>query len=146
MKTFTQVVRLFFIVLLCLAGLIGRSQSVINPADTIVTYVPGTTAPATPPLDGKPYKWLRTVRLSWNTSEWKCYILNGTPFRVHFPKSYTTAADGKLYPLIVFFHGLGEAGPVTDNELSLYHGGDVFQNGIDNGTFDGFIVVPQTQS
>lgn len=145
MKTFTQVVRLSLIAMLCFFGQSAWSQSVINPADTIVTYNPKNPAPATPPLDGKVYKWLRTVRLSWDTREYKCYILNGTPFRVKFPKSYTTAADGKKYPIMVFFHGLGEAGPVTDNEISLYHGGQGFMQNVDNGNFDGFILVPQTQ-
>ena len=26
----------------------------------------------------------------------------------------------------------------------LYHGGDVFQNAVDNGTFDGYVLVMQS--
>ncbi|HVU56509.1 MAG TPA: fibronectin type III domain-containing protein [Puia sp.] len=83
--------------------------------------------------------------MSWNTDQWKCYIYNGMAFRLIFPKSYTTAADGKKYPVLVFFHGAGEAGVVTDNEISLAHGGNTaFQPNINNGKWDGFILVPQT--
>lgn len=145
MKTFTQVARLTPLLMLCFFARMVQAQSIINPADTLVTYKPGTTAPTTPPLDGKVYKWVRTSRVGWDTKGYKCYIMNGTPFRVYFPKSYTTANDGKVYPLMVFFHGLGEAGPVTDNEISLYHGGDKWKAAVDAGTFDGYILVPQTQ-
>ncbi|TDX01906.1 fibronectin type III domain-containing protein [Dinghuibacter silviterrae] len=118
-------------------------QSVINPSDTIVNYTKSST-PTQPP-NGTIGKWGRTPSLSWNTTEYKCYILNGSPFRVHFPKTYNpTANDGKKYPLFIFFHGLGEAGPVTDNETQLYHGGQFFQTSVDNGTFDGYVLCMQS--
>ena len=41
------------------------------------------------------------------------------PFRLHFPKTYNPSAnDGKKYPVLVFFHGLGESDTsIYDNEL-----------------------------
>ena len=70
--------------------------------------------------------------------------LNSVPFRIKFPKSYTSAADGKRYPALVFFHGLGEAGNVYDNEYSMANGGPIFLSAVDNGQFDGFIIIPQS--
>jgi pimeloyl-ACP methyl ester carboxylesterase len=119
------------------------AQSIINPADTIVNFT--ASSKPTQPAYNTIGKWGRTPSLGWNTSEWKCYILNGCQFRIHFPKSYNpTAVDGKTYPMLVFFHGAGEAGPITDNELSLFHGGQPFQTAVDNGTYDGYVLVMQT--
>ncbi len=76
---------------------------------------------------------------------YKAYIYKGCAFRLKFPKTYNpTANDGKKYPMMVFFHGLGEAGDIYDNEFQLYHGGDVFRNAVDNGMFDGYILCMQS--
>lgn len=131
------------LVLFCVCLQVGATgQSIINPADTMVNYT--SSSKPTIPAWGTIAKWGRTPSLSWNTSEWKCYIYNGQPFRVHFPKSYTTANDGKTYPMLVFLHGLGEAGPATDNETQLFHGGNVFQAKTDGGTFDAFVICAQS--
>jgi hypothetical protein len=127
-----------------LFNLSASAQSVIDPTDTIVNY--NSSAPPTQPAWGQIGKWVRTPRLSWNTSEYKAYIYKGCAFRIHFPKSYNaTANDGKKYPMLVFFHGLGETGTIYDNEYQLYHGGDVFQAAVDNGQFDGYVIFMQSQ-
>ena len=119
-------------------------QSVLNPNDSVITY--NSSKPPTQPASGKIGKWVRTQRLSWNTTEYKCYIYKGCAFRLHFPKTYKpTANDGKKYPMVVFFHGLGETGTIYDNEYQLYHGGDVFQAAINNGSFDGYALFMQSQ-
>ena len=119
-------------------------QSVLNPNDSVVTY--NASKPPTQPTFGQIGKWVRTVRLSWNTSEYKCYIYKGCAFRLHFPKTYNpTAVDGKKYPMLVFFHGLGETGSIYDNEYQLYHGGQNFQTAVDNGTYDGYVLCMQSQ-
>lgn len=119
-------------------------QSVINPNDTLVNY--DSSKPPVQPAWGQIGKWVRTPRLSWNTSEYKSYIYKGCAFRLHFPKTYNpTATDGKKYPMLVFFHGLGETGTIYDNEYQLYHGGDNFQEAVDNGTFDGYVLAMQSQ-
>jgi hypothetical protein len=115
-------------------------QSVLNPNDAVVTY--NSNQPPAQPAFGQIGKWVRTKRLSWNTDEYKCYIYKGCAFRLHFPKTYNpTANDGKKYPMIVFFHGLGETGTIYDNEYQLYHGGDDFQAAINSGRFDGYTVI-----
>lgn len=136
--------------LLALVGILMGSvfmlsaQSVLNPADPVVTY--NSAAPPATPSGAQIVKWVRTRRVSWNTDDYKCYYYNGNCFRLKFPKTYNpTAVDGKKYPMIVFFHGLGEKGSIYDNEYSLFHGGEQFKNAVNNGTFDGYILVMQTQ-
>ena len=122
----------------------SAGQSVLNPNDPVITYNANT--PPTQPTFGQIGKWVRTVRLGWNTDSYKCYIYKGCAFRLKFPKSYNpTAVDGKKYPMLVFFHGLGETGSIYDNEYQLYHGGQNFSDAVDNGTFDGYIICMQSQ-
>ena len=119
------------------------SQSVLDPTDSVYAYNPNK--PPTQPPNGQIGKWVRTPRLGWNTTSYKAYIYKGCAFRLKFPKTYNpTANDGKTYPMMVFFHGLGEAGDIYDNEYQLYHGGDVFRDAVDNGTFDGYILCMQS--
>ncbi len=119
-------------------------QSVLDPNDPIVEY--NSSNPPTQPPAGQIGKWVRTKKLNWNTDSYKAYIYNGIAFRLKFPKTYNpTAADGKQYPMIAFFHGAGEAGPITDNEYSMYHGGNVFNDAVNNGVFDGYILIMQSQ-
>jgi len=148
MKIFTKPV---IVLLLALAGFFSTSgQSIMQPTDTVYTYnsaaVKGSpTNPNQPATANTIGKWIRTVRMSWNTSNWKCYIYNGVQFRLRFPTTYNpTAVDGKRYPMLVFFHGLGEAGVQTDNEYQLYHGGNVFENKVATGAFDGYILCLQS--
>jgi len=123
---------------------IVRAGSILDPNDPVITYN-GSNTP-TQMFPNTLYKWVRTVRLGWNTDSYKCYIYNNIPFRLKFPKTYNpTANDGKKYPMIIFFHGLGEKGPNTDNEYQLYHGGDVFRSKVDDGTFDGYVLSMQSE-
>src|SRR6478609_2805348 len=118
-----------FYIILFLFGCISANfqnnlfaQSVLNPNDPIVEY-DSLNPPVQPPF-GQIGKWVRTKSLSWNSDSYKCYIYEGSCFRLKFPKSYNpTANDGKKYPIALVFHGGGEAGPITDNETQLYHGG-----------------------
>jgi fibronectin type 3 domain-containing protein len=143
MKIFTQILRLLFIVLMGISVSPARGQSILDPSDAVITYNPAS--PPASPAWGTIGKWVRTVRLAWNTSNYKCYIYNGLAFRVRFPKSYNPAAnDGKKYPMLVFFNGAGEDGPVTDNEYQLFHGGQLFDDAVADGTFDGYIFCMQS--
>lgn len=140
MKFFTF---LFISLITIFAGQTVVGQSVLDPTDPVITYN-GSTTPAQP-VAGTIGKWIRTRRLSWNTDSFKCYIYKGSTFRLRFPKSYKPGvSDGKKYPMILFFHGLGEAGPITDNEYQMYHGGNVFSAAADNGTYDGYLLFMQS--
>lgn len=117
---------------------------ILNPSDPIVEYDPAHP-PAIPP-SGTMAKWVKTTTVSWNTSSFKCYFYKGVAFRLKFPKTYSSTADGKKYPVFVFFHGVGELGTIYNNDYQLYHGGQIFMNAVDNGKFDGFLLYPQTQN
>lgn len=130
--------------LTCLLFINSFGQSVIDPNDSVIDYNAAT--PPTQPPYGQIGKWVRTKSLNWNTNEYKCYIYKNYPFRLHFPKTYNpTANDGKKYPILIFFHGLGEAGStIYDNENQLYHGGNIFQAAVDDGSFDGYVLALQS--
>ena len=143
MKISTRIFSLLLIAFIAMTGQTVLGQNVLNPNDTLVTFNPADTP--TVPYDNAIHKWVRTVRMSWNTSQYKAYIYNGCQFRLCYPLSYNpTANDGKLYPMLVFDHGDGEGGTVYDNEYSLYHGGQIFSNAVAAGTYDGYVLVMQT--
>lgn len=48
------------------------------------------------------------------------------------------------YPIFIFLHGMGERGTIYDNEYQLLHGGQIHQQKVDDGTFDGFLFYPQS--
>lgn len=114
---------------------------VFNQADPVVTY--DSTKPPVKPASNQVGKWVRTSRLSWNTSAYKCYIYNNMAFRLRFPKNYDST---KQYPLLLFLHGKGETGSIYDNEYQLYHGGKEHNSAIEAGKFDGFLLYPQSQN
>ncbi|CAL1518078.1 fibronectin type III domain-containing protein [Chitinophaga sp. MM2321] len=132
---------LFFILLFGMK--FATAQTVLDPNDPIVVYNPAS--PPTQPAWGSIGKWVKTNRVGWVSTSYKCYIYKGLAFRLKFPKNYNPA-DTKKYPLIMFFHGLGELGTIYDNEYQLLHGGEIHKNKVDDGSFDGFLFYPQSQS
>ncbi|WP_198315686.1 fibronectin type III domain-containing protein [Chitinophaga tropicalis] len=121
----------------------ATAQRALNPADTLVTYKP-SSPPAQPPY-GRIGKWVRTVRMTWDTKVFKAYVYKGLQFRLKFPKTYVDGvADGKKYPIFVFLHGRGEAGSIYDNEAQLATGAITFNKYSTTGPFDGYLVYGQT--
>src|ERR1700754_682369 len=133
MKFFTKPSLLLGILLSVIAAVPAFSQTgVLNPNDPVVIY--NSAAPPATPGVNVLAKWVKTNRLSYNTNTYKCYYFNGVAFRLKFPKTYVPGvSDGKLYPVYVFWHGIGEKGTIYDNEYQLYHGGDVHMAAVDNG-------------
>lgn len=132
---------LFFSLLLF--GAIASFGQVLDPNDPVVEYNPDS--PPVRPAAGEVKKWVRTQLLNWNTDSYKCYIYGDLQFRLKFPKNYDpNAIDTKKYPLVVIFHGKGEAGGIYQNEKQLVHSGWLHQNAIDKGVFDGFALFAQT--
>jgi len=136
---------LFFAALLCCAHLI-KAQNVFNPADPIVTYNSSSPAGSSTNPNQPPYyvmsKWVRTSRVGWNTSNFKCYIWNGMNFRMRFPNNYNPA-NATRYPVLVFYHGGGEVGGVYDNEDQLVWAAQLFEQRINNNEWNGFMIFPQ---
>ncbi len=123
----------------------SHSQNVLDPTDPVITY--DTANPPVQPSWGQIGKWVRTPRVNWNTSDFKCYIYKGIPFRLLYPASYQPASnDNKKYPMLIFWHGVGERDTITDNEYHLLHGGAFFNNSVKNGTFDGYVIMMQNSS
>ncbi len=131
----------------CITSL--HAQNVFNPADAVVTYnagaAPGTSTNPTQPAGGVMAKWVRTVRVGWTSTAFKCYIWNGMAFRLRFPNNYNPNNATK-YPVMVFFHGGGETGTIYDNEDHLLWGAQTFEQRINNGEWNGFLLFPQETS
>ena len=123
--------------------------SALNPNDPDVIFT-ASYQPAAPAWNNYNInKWGHTAVLDWNPFNYgyKSYIYKGMAFRVKFPKTYAhNVVDGKIYPALVFLHGLGEWASIYNNELQLLHGGQTFGDHVNDGTFDGFVVVPQSNS
>ncbi|HSC36356.1 MAG TPA: hypothetical protein VLD19_00745, partial [Chitinophagaceae bacterium] len=123
----------------------SNAQNVFNPNDPVYTY--DSTAPAgsnthpnTPPINTIA-KWVRSARLSWDAGKFKCYYYKGMAFRLRFPNNYDSSGATR-YPLIVFYHGGGEIAPATDNEIHLYWGAQLFEQRINAGEWNGFLLFP----
>ncbi len=120
---------------------------VLDPSDPDRIFT-STNQPATPTY-AIMSKWGHTSRLTWDPYSYgfKSYYFKGMAFRLKFPKSYQhNVADGKTYPMLLFMHGLGEYGPIYDNELQLLHGGQLHAQAVNSGTYDGFLLYPQSNS
>jgi pimeloyl-ACP methyl ester carboxylesterase len=137
------------------------TQNVFNPADPIVRYSSGASYGSAQRPDTNRLglqKWVSTPTSgistgtgTWDNTSFKAYYLysNGirVPYRIKFPKSYTTDPT-KKYPVLIFLHGAGEVGCATNgglynNEKQLWLGGNLFRGRVDNGSFDGFLIYPQ---
>ncbi len=60
------------------------------------------------------------------------------PYRLLVPVNYNR---GKKFPLVLFFHGVGERG--NDNKIQMYCGLDIFANEIRMKHYPCFVVAPQ---
>ncbi len=144
---------LIAILMLCMLTNV-LSQDVFNPTvNSPVDNFNGTL-----PSYGAPYtfkKWIRTPSTilpnPFNTDKFKAYFYHasgnaydtGMAFRLRYPNNYNPNNATK-YPVILFMHGIGEAGPVKDNETSLSWGAKEFESKIDAGLFNAFLLFPQT--
>lgn len=139
---------------------VANAQNVFDPNDPLIRYnanaAVGTAQKPNPDISGL-QKWvadsMSSISNSYSTQSYKAYYMNiqgvKMPFRLKFPKSYGNPdSAGKKYPIMLFFHGAGEAacnsnGGVYNNEKQLLHGGRLFRDHVDNNRFDGFLIYPQ---
>jgi len=144
-------------------GSLLPAQNVFNPADALIRYNSGAVSgSAENPDQGKAglQKWVSTPTSgvssgsgSYDASSYKAYYINYNgskmAFRLKFPRSYSNPdSAAKKYPMMMFFHGAGEAGcpsngGIYNNEKQLLHGGQLFKDRVDNNQFDGFLIYPQ---
>jgi hypothetical protein len=146
-KFFTVLSSLLLLLAFALKGY--AQPNVLNPNDPEIIHT-ATNQPAQPAWNNyNIVKWGHTKRLSWNpyAKGYRSYYFQNMAFRIKFPKTYVhNVADGKKYPMLIFFHGRGEAGTIYDNEYQLLHGGELHANKVNDGTFDGFLLYAQSTS
>ncbi len=144
---------LLFLVLI--SAVAAKSQPVFSAKDSVYTYnssAPlGSVKNPINPGPGVMAKWIRTPipsREPWDTapsSRFKCYLWNGMAFRLRYPENYDSTNPAR-YPVIIFFHGGGEIGPITQNEDHLFWGAQTFAGLISGGSFNAFLLYPQETS
>ncbi|PIB34631.1 hypothetical protein BFP72_04005 [Reichenbachiella sp. 5M10] len=86
---------------------------------------------------------------NWDTSPYLPFIHDYVTFRLMPPNGVTydgatetwAFEEGEKYPIIMFFHGRGEAG--NGNNLQLKHGGKIHKEAVQSGKFPGFLMFPQ---
>jgi hypothetical protein len=148
MKTILLRASVVVLMITFFATKLNAQPGVLNPNDPDVIFTGGV---ATPPYN-QISKWGHSTRLSWNGQTpfqygYKSYYYKAMAFRLKFPKTYVhNVSDGKKYPLFIFLHGLGERGAVTDNEYQMRHGGLTHAEHVNDGTFDGFVMYPQSSN
>lgn len=131
----------YAIVMTCLlAGKVAAQPNIFDPSDPVRVY--DIYNPPPTPMNTL-LKWYRTPRMSWNTDRFKAYYWNGMAFRLRFPNGYDPSDVNKKYPVIIFLHGDGESRQPSDNEYQLLIGGELFEEKVNAGQFDGFIMFPQ---
>ena len=136
-------VAVFLSILFIVRASAQNNATVFDPNDA-VRYLDANSQPAAPANNNIVYKWYATKTMSWATTSYKAYIYNRMAFRLKYPKNYNPADTSKKYPVILALHGAGEKGTIYDNEQQLRNGGSVHLNAVDNGTFDGFLLFPQS--
>jgi hypothetical protein len=132
-------------------------QSILNSGDPVLIYNPGAplgtpTNPAGALVnDNLIYKWIYSPTLkygfdrlptNWDKSKFKCYKVNNMDFRLRFPNNYDSTNPGK-YPVVIFWHGGGEIGAIQENQDQLYWGAQLYEQRINAGEWNGFLLFPQ---
>ncbi|HTE12358.1 MAG TPA: T9SS type A sorting domain-containing protein [Chitinophagaceae bacterium] len=157
--------RLLFLLLLFISGA-ATAQNVMTPSDGDYIYdstaVPGSLTNPIPAGAGVMQKWVRdtlqkangvpltNTRITWDQTQFKCYRWGITSFRLRFPNNYNPALK---YPMVVFMHGQGEAADLSnksntseinrENQDQLYWGARLFEQRINAGEWNGFLLFPQ---
>ncbi|GAC1426007.1 MAG: hypothetical protein NVSMB7_02520 [Chitinophagaceae bacterium] len=139
------------------------AQNVMTPSDGDYIYdTTATLGSLTNPIavDGMIEKWVhdpnqpyKIGRIPWDQTNFKSYRFNNTSFRLRFPVNYDPA---KKYPLVVFLHGAGEAASNIashntttidrENQDQLYWGAKLFEQRMNQGEWNGFLLFPQLLS
>lgn len=142
------------------------AQNIFDPNDPLVRYSAsaplGSPQRPNPDIDGL-QKWVSTPVTgistgggSFDVSPFKAYFLKvgnaRMAFRIRFPKNYTNPAYAdSTFPAMVFFHGAGEFACNSNNgyynnEKQLTHGAKFFNDKVNSGAFDGFLIYPHLNS
>ncbi len=157
---------LFLFSVLFISG-VSMAQNVMTPNDGDHVY--NSHRPVGDSLNPRPtgtdsiQKWVHDPtqknRIGFNQTNFKSYRINGTSFRLRFPNGYNPANNATTkYPIVVFLHGAGEATPTNypsnvyngvtnlvnrENQDQLYWGAQLFEQRINAGEWNGFLLFAQ---
>lgn len=153
--------RLLLLLLVLTGSSAIMAQDVMTPTDPDNVY--NSSAPlgsATNPIAagaGTMQKWVHSTtqkpgRITWNQSNFKSYRWGTMSFRLRFPNNYDPANN--KYPIVIFLHGAGEAASVTlnpggvnrENQDQLFWGAQLFEQRMNQGDWNGFLLFPQLYS
>jgi hypothetical protein len=68
------------------------------------------------PADGEVGKWVKTNRVSWNSSKYQVFIFKGIPLGLKSPRNYDRT---QKYPQLIFFPGNGAYGITASKGIQL---------------------------
>jgi pimeloyl-ACP methyl ester carboxylesterase len=158
--------RLLFTLSVLFISCASMAQDVMTPSDGDYIYNPaaasGSNQNPIPAGANVMQKWvhdtlqnasgfpLRNTRITFNQTNYKSYRFGITSFRIRFPNNYNPALK---YPCVIFLHGAGEAADIfnsrntstinRENQDQLYWGAQLFENRMNSGEWNGFLLFPQ---
>ena len=129
--------------------------SALSARDTLTVIYSPSMAPSIPAY-GSIEDWVAVHLLkNLNVQRYKSYIYSGLAFRLLYPQNYkndnTLAGEPpvlahKSYPLVIFLHGMGEKGKVTENEACLRYVGKAFLDAETQQQFNSYALIPQSET
>ena len=129
--------------------------SALSARDTLTVIYSASMAPSIPAY-GSIEDWVAVHLLkNLNVQRYKSYIYSGLAFRLLYPKDYKNdntlaeqppALAHKSYPLVIFLHGMGEKGKVTENEACLRYVGKAFLDAEAQQQFNSYALIPQSET
>ena len=129
--------------------------SALSSLDTLTIIDSASLAP-TIPAYGSIEDWVAIHHgIDLNVQRYKSYIYSGLAFRLLYPQNYQNdnivaaephAGATKSYPLVIFLHGMGEKGKVTENEACLRYVGKAFLDAEEKKQFNSYALIPQSES
>ena len=129
--------------------------STLSPRDTLTVIDSASIVPSIPAY-GSIEDWVAIHLLKeFNVQRYKSYIYSGLAFRLLYPKDYKNdyllAAEphhmpAKSYPLVIFLHGMGEVGKVTENEACLRYVAKAFLDAEEQKQFNSYALIPQSET
>lgn len=153
---FYLVMLLLFSINLSFAGAQDlQPPGILDPDDSLTVIDSAANAPRIPSYDII-NDWVTVHLLNEPVlPRYKSYILSGLGFRLLYPPDYhsnnisvtdTTVSGHKLFPLLVFLHGMGEKGRAEENETQLRYVGRAFLDAEKQGVFNSYALIPQSQT
>ena len=129
--------------------------SALSALDTLNVIDSAGLAPSIPAY-GSIEDWVAVHLVKdLNVQRYKSYIYSGLAFRLLYPQNNKndnilsveqSPLLAKSYPLVIFLHGMGEKGKVTENEACLRYVAKAFLDAEGKKQFNSYALIPQSES